>query len=277
MAINNIKIEEFRGFSKRLATLAREYGLGKPEDLANALYENKECRKIVKPRERKNKDGKIEKSPTKEKEAIKRAIQYHYEEEDAYKIQSTYMYAYSIIFNCSLDYLYGKTEVMSSNLEVADICKKTGLSEDSVKALIETTEANKGNESGFSLPAWWSELMSGDSFYMLPMAWLSYADRIVQLYDIDKKAKALKKTSEKKGIDSFLMNMQDMKADTLFKIRHEKEDSTMGAYHKMMSYVEGFLSQYAKEWAEKQHPEYDEMYYRNEMNKIEIIESALEE
>lgn len=274
MAVKKMKIDEFNGFGRRLMEVARDRGLGDPLSLAQAIHGNKKCREMVKLRKREDKDTD---SPYDEVDGIKRIIQKHLTDKyaDAYKVPSAYMYAYSIILDCSLDYLYGKTTVKSSNLEVADICKKTGLSEDTVKALMETTEADANNDSGFSLPAWWSDLMSGDSFYMIPMAWHSYADRIVQLYDIDKKVDTLKKTSEKEGIDSFLMNIQGMKADTLYKIRHEKEDSTMGAYQKMISCVEHFLNQYAEEWAAEQHPEYDEMYYRSEMNKLNIIESAL--
>ena len=54
-----------------------------------------------------------------------------------------------------------------------------------------------------------------------------------------------------------------------------KEDSILGAYHKMVSCVADLLNQYAEQWVKKQHPEYSELYYHGEINKRKIINEAL--
>ena len=55
-----------------------------------------------------------------------RNVQKHLNEKDPYKVPSTYIYAYSVVLDCSIDYLYGRTDVMSVDMDVKEICKKTG-------------------------------------------------------------------------------------------------------------------------------------------------------
>ena len=52
-----------------------------------------------------------------------------------------------------------------------------------------------------------------------------------------------------------------------------KEDSILGAHHKMLLCIECFLNQYADQWAERQHPDYGEMHYRSELNKRKILKA----
>lgn len=272
MAFYKVDIDEFKGFSRRLVILARENDIGAPELLARALYEHPECKNLIKPRERKNKEGKIVHSSINDIEAIKRIIQKHYNEENAYNIQSAYLYSYSILFKCSIDYLFETTEIRSSDLSVADICKKTGLSENTVVRLCEDYQINN-EEDSFSRAGWWSNLLSSDAYYSFPTAWGGYAQRIVQLYDIKKKADSIEKATDEVELDSIMRTFQEMKSDTLRRLCREKEDSTFGAYHKMLSGVENYLNQTADEWAKKQHPEYSDLYYRSEINKLELLES----
>ena len=148
---------------------------------------NKRCREIVKIRKHKEHTN-----PYEEVEAIRRNIQNHLTQDkyyEAWKVPSQYMYAYSIILDCSLDYLYGTSEIMSSDLEVADICQKTGLSEDAVNCLVENMpedDADPDEENVFSYTSWWSNLLCGDSYYAIPISWFSYASRIVEMNDITK-------------------------------------------------------------------------------------------
>ena len=145
------KAEKYNTFGKRLLTVADARQMGDTGTLANAIYSNKRCREIVKIREHKEYTN-----PFEEVEAIRRNIQNHLTQDkydEAWKVPSQYMYAYSVILVCSLDYLYGKSEIMSSDLEVADICQKTGLSEDAVNCLVENTRWRSGRRSGPHRPA----------------------------------------------------------------------------------------------------------------------------
>ena len=288
MSIHNINIDEFKGFSKRLAILARnpKYNYGKTEDLVEALYNNKECLEIIKPRERKNKDGKIVKSASKEKEAIKRAIQHHYEEADPCKIPSTYMYAYSILFDCSLDYLYGKTQTISTNLEVKDICTKTGLTEEATKALIESRNRNERLDDSLSYSEWWSILLQKDSFRDIPRNWYAYADLMTQIKSITKAPK--QKTSPdtllaqvkdaipisflKKYMteDELLEGITESLADEGDTIREcqEKEEAKQGAFFKLLSNIQNVLTDYAEEWSDEQYPDYEKRQLQSDLDSI---------
>lgn len=125
----------------------------------------------------------------------------------------------------------------------------------------------------FSLARWWSDLLSSEAYYSFPMAWRGYAQRIVQLYEIEKKADAIEKATGEVELDSIMRTCQEIKSDALRRLRREKEDSTLGAYQKMLSCVENYLNQTAQEWANKQDPEYSEIYYRSEINKLALMES----
>ena len=113
---------------------------------------------------------------------IMKNIQIHLNTEDAYEVNSRYMYAYSTIFDCSYDYLYGRSEIMTADLDVRDICNKTGLSEKAVVNLVERHQ-DEIESSGFSVIEWWSELLYDIPFTAIPMAFMAYASRLVELHD----------------------------------------------------------------------------------------------
>ena len=260
------KAEKYNTFGKRLLTVADARQMGDTGTLANAIYSNKRCREIVKIREHKEYTN-----PFEEVEAIRRNIQNHLTQDkydEAWKVPSQYMYAYSVILVCSLDYLYGKSEIMSSDLEVADICQKTGLSEDAVNCLVENMPEDDGDsdeENVFSYTSWWSDLLCGDSYYAIPMSWFSYASRIVEMNDIDKQIRGSERAEKEVEISdiytSLLLN-EDGNHKSLQIKKRNLEDSFLGAHHRMLSCIEHFLLDYAEEWAEKQHTDYEEKYYK---------------
>jgi len=261
------------GFGYRLMEVAELRGIGDTGSLANAIFSNKDCRKIVKIRVHKKYE-----TPFDEMESIRRNIQNHLSEKysDAYKVPSAYMYAYSIVLDCSLDYLYGRSEIKASNLEVRDICNKTGLSEGAVVNLMERHKEEIESD-GFSYNEWWSELLYDSAFMAIPMSWKEYASRLVELHDIDKKIEACEKAGKDAPMSDSIMIylMDDDNQKTLRSIRRDKADAILGAHHKMNLCVEDFLDRYAKQWAEEQHPEYSEIYYHSEINKRKIIDAAV--
>ncbi len=261
--------EEYSGFGKRLFMAATAKGFSETRDLAEAL--DAKCHDIVQIREKKRNA-----KPVDPLSKIIRNIQLHLNTEDAYEIPSQYLYSYSLLLDCSLDYLYGRSKIMSSDLTVADMCEKTGLSEAAIINLVENVK-NCSDPDSFSFSAWWSELLSNSNFMSIPSVWYDYASRIVQLYDIDKKISAKQRAVKSEELSDFIMKLiyEDEDQKTLKLIRREKEDSTLGAYNKMMMHVDNILNKYADEWALKQHPQYDEMYYRSEINKLQILNGQL--
>lgn len=263
-------LSEYEGFAYRLVMAANNKQIDDTKELAEKLYNDETCRGIIKMRKRKKE---VASNPV---DNVLRNVQKHLNEKDPYKVPSTYIYAYSVVLDCSIDYLYGRTDVMSVDIDVKEICKKTGLSEKAVKCLLEYKSDNDDSDI-FSITQWWSEFLCEDSFYSIPMVWHDYASRIVELYDLDKKVAAMQKADNEVVVDDHIMQLllEDDNHKTLRSIRREKEDSTLGAYHKMIQLIEHYFEQYAEEWAKNQHFDYEEMYYRSEINKRKIIKEQL--
>ena len=150
------------------------------------------------------------------------------------------------------------------------------MSEKAVANLVEIYQ-DEIKSDGFSFIKWWSELLYDVPFWAIPMAWLDYANRLVELHDLDKKIEACEKATKDMPMNDSIIKylMEDDNSKTLKSIRIDKVDSIFGAQHKMVSRVEDLLNQYAEEWAEKQHPEYGEIYYHSEINTRKIIDAAL--
>ncbi len=259
-------IDEFEGFANRLVNAAMAQGIKETVDLAEVLDNNDECQKLIKIRNKKKNKA------VNPLNNIVRNIQLHLNTKNAYEVPSKYIYAYSLVLDCSIDYLYGKTDVMSTNLEVRDICEKTGLSDMAVNNLV---THNRNNDEEMSLTKWWSDLLSENSFFLYPIEWREYANRLVEIADIKNKAEEFAKDNVDSETDDIYKILSGEKADTLKIILREKQDASFGAYLKMISSIEEDLKIRADDWAAKQRPDYDKMYYKSAINKIKIIESAL--
>ncbi|MBC2457036.1 hypothetical protein [Clostridium beijerinckii] len=270
MAFKKLKLEEFPKFGQKLMGLARENDIETPAEIAQSLYTR--CYELVKPGERKNKYGKIVKSEENDIKSIIKIVQVHLNEENAYNVQSKYMYAYSQLFECSIDYLYGITEVRSQHLDIRQICEKTGLSEKAVTNLIENHDNYPEN---FSVTEWWSQLLEDRAFYDIPIVWRTYSERVLERQDLQKRIDAINKALGEVELDSIIRILQEMRPDTLERFKREKEDTCYGSFGKMMQYIQNYLESRTASWVEKQHKDYDEMYYRSEINKLKIIEASL--
>lgn len=137
MAASNFS-EVGNKFGKRLSRLAEAAGLLSASQIAEELYKRDDCFKIIRPR------GRVDKIlPNKSKDvtAIARTVQRHlFTVEEKFHISSEYMYAYHVLFNVSLDYLYGVVEDPVPNVEVAAISEKTGLAVEAVENLMSDEE-----------------------------------------------------------------------------------------------------------------------------------------
>lgn len=194
------KMEDIRPdatFALRLFHLGGDMCLLGPAAIASALYENDECFKLVHP-----KDRSVRRAVNREKDiaTIARRVQDHFDVTNAYDVPGNYMMAYSILFDCSMDYLYGKVSEKCPNVEVLDISKKTGLSVEAVKHLMENETVclkeylqavNNYNlldwpekygtydpelddyffDTDVSVSKFWSELIESELFTQLPKNW----------------------------------------------------------------------------------------------------------
>lgn len=188
--LGNTSLEDLPSFGRKLMELAREKEIGTPTLLARALY--CDYKELVEPAQRKNKKGKIVKDEKHDIDAITRMIQTHFNEEYAYNIQSKYLLAYSKLFNCSLDYLYGTVSVRSTDPDMNTICNKTGLSEKVVEKLMRKSQiylegflyqhyeydflySDIDPEGKITATAFWNDLMESDLFLSLPEEWVQMA------------------------------------------------------------------------------------------------------
>ena len=264
MAIRND--DNLTPFGQKLLGLMSEKDCDTPKALAKKLLEAK----LVTVNTRgndvfKNKDNAVG--------SIEKKIRIHLHAKDATCLQGEFVNAYCKYFDCSADFLFGFTDIRTPDVQIRKICEITGLSEESVNCLQENKHVNN-DDNVFSYTSWWSELLNGYSFYAIPMSWLDYASRIVEILDIDKHIEAAEKASSEVELDLITkLLLDDDNHKSLRIIRREKEDSILGAHHKMLSCIEHFLNQYADQWAEQQHPNYGEMYYRSELNKRKILKA----
>ncbi|MBQ9030720.1 MAG: hypothetical protein IJ106_04615 [Parasporobacterium sp.] len=201
MAIKNledIRVEAI--FGRKLFQLGAGIDIKGPAAVAEALYDNDDCYKLVRPRGR---SAKYKVNKDKDTDAIARTVQRHFDSEAATEIPGNYMLAYSILFDCSMDYLYGKIEDKCPNVEVLNISNKTGLSVKAVKRLMSSEEIciedflqtvyNYGLlddpkcgtydpelddfflETYAPISTFWSELIESDLFTQLPESWYRMA------------------------------------------------------------------------------------------------------
>ena len=187
-------------FGKKLLELGKNISCLGPASIAKALYMNDKCFKLLNPGKR---NVKYEVNRDKDISTIARRVQEHFTYENAYDVPGNYMMAYSVLFDCSMDYLYGKVDEPCPNVQVLDISEKTGLSVEAVKRLMSNEEIcmedylqainNYGLWDGSdmgeydpelddyfvntyaSVTKFWSDLIESEMFMLLPENWYRMA------------------------------------------------------------------------------------------------------
>lgn len=188
-------IDTMEGFQKTIRVLTRERfnkatnsneDTPGPREIATVLYDD--YFEYVMPR------GTTEKhSDTREKtiNSITRRVQDHFNYIEPYKVRSDYMYAYSLLFNCSLDYLYGKTTMITPDVETQKICEVTGLSPDALENIMCKKDINIKNpdsnlpdyifieeQKKYSFIEFWNKLLSEEIYFDLPTLFYSLCESV---------------------------------------------------------------------------------------------------
>ena len=251
--------------------LCRERNLYEPAAVACALY--KDYYEIVQPGTRNNKHGVSVKSPENDIKALTRAVQKHFNIVEAYKVQSHFMYAYSQLFDCSLDYLYGRTDIMSCDMEIRDICAKLHIDE---KAVINLIEGYDPDPEVFSTTRCWSEVLSDEVFGTIPYEWLHYSMEVLEFEDLAKKIEAIKK-AEQSAQDSTYRTMMEVRRIALEKMQPGKSSNCEGAFRILSQTLSKYIDSKTEVWVDSRHTDIADNYYDNEMKKIEILEAALKD
>ncbi len=197
MSLSNSKrLRNERVFSNLLKNVAKKHGLKNAAQIAAALYDNNDCYKVIKPRGR---TAKYQTNRIKDIGAISRAVQRHLDCSDSCSVPGNYMFAYHILFDCSLDYLYGVINDPYPNAEVKDISDKTGLSATVIEKMMERNEVSldeflsAADHYGFfdsfgidsedevyletnpSITQFWNSILESDCFTSIPENWYRMA------------------------------------------------------------------------------------------------------
>lgn len=125
---------------------------------------------------------------TKNIAAITKHIERDMLKENPWEVSSNYMYAYSLVFHVSMDFLYGKTDIFSDNYDVRNICEKTGLSEKAVENLLSDEEvyicdfafddfvyAIKEDSEYEKVIHFWDKLLASDLYTKFPESYYRMA------------------------------------------------------------------------------------------------------
>jgi hypothetical protein len=186
MSYESYKPEELSGFGKRLRELASNKAIvsdAAASTIATALRDNDRCFQLVKPHERKSPKLEAiladpEKTPLQKARirreydilAIAGQVKAHYKTVDAFKVSSEYIYAYHILFGCSIDFLYGLTDVINPDLDIRVICEKTGLCEKAVINLM--NDRIDADDQAINRIFCWSSILESSLYKELPLDWI---------------------------------------------------------------------------------------------------------
>lgn len=159
MALKND--EYISEFGKKIISLMTEKGCDSPKILATKLYDaglvTVKSQGKDKYKRRDNAIGSIEKK-----------IRVHIHSDGAYCLQGEFVLAYCKFFECSADYLFGFTDIKSPDIDVQNICEKTGLSEKSVLNLMGQVDKNTKDYRN----SVWSMLLESPLYFKIPDEWL---------------------------------------------------------------------------------------------------------
>ncbi len=176
MSLKNEK--DLSDFGRKLLLLMDKKKCESPKELATALYE----KKLVTV---KSHSSDIYKARINAIGSIEKKIRAHIRAKDARCLQGEYVHAYCQFFCCSADFLFGYTEIESSNIDIRQICEKTGLSERAVKNLVEPTEYNVNACRGA-----WSAILESQLYTKVPEEWLMASNQAILVAQNEAQRKA---------------------------------------------------------------------------------------
>ena len=195
MAIKKIEdIPKEYTFGRLLFKLGEIHGVIGPAQISSALYKNIDCFKTIQPGGHRfiNKAYR-----TQDIQTISKAVQRSFKCKSACEGPGQYLLAYHILFDCSLDYLYGIIEEPCPNAEIKDISEKTGLSFTAIEKLMSQEEIYTDDyltaayqydlffrpdsededypETNRSVTMFWDRILQSDSFKSIPQNWYRMA------------------------------------------------------------------------------------------------------
>ena len=268
MAFKSLNHDNEKIFYNRLWKLMEERKLSTARELAQALYV----------------DGIIPVDSASEDEisiigSMTRRIQEHLNLEDTDKLQGRYVKAYCDFFGCSADYLFGLSSIKSGNTDVIRFCEATGLSEKSVKRLIEDLPEDIKSD----LVWFWSNVLESNLFYGVPFEFHQMCYELGQYRIAQDKIKTINIATRKMdNSDTFVETWRTMMESDYIKEAQPHE----GAYHMHLNEILVNVTAYLENWVDEYVPThkkeilqyfYDNLNKRHQKSREEFLKSMKSE
>ena len=172
--------------------------------------------------------------------SIVKKVRQHLNENSKRMVQGEFLNAYAELFGCSVDYLLGRTDILSPDIDVQQICLKTGLSEKAVVKLMDE-----------SMPQWlwhdvWSILIESDLYESLPGDWFSFCGSL--MYEAGKSG-SIEARSDPKALEGLSEEERLKEEEYTRKLENDKhtyQAAAYGALYKMTRDISLILENEAK-------------------------------
>ena len=252
MAFKSMNHDDEKIFYNRLWKLMEERNLSTARELAQALY----AEEIVPVDSASEDEISIIGSMT-------RRIQEHLNLEGTDKLQGRYVKAYCDFFGCSADYLFGLSSIKSENPDVIRFCEATGLSEKSVRRLIEDLpEDIKRDLVGF-----WSNVLESNLFYEVPLEFHQMCYELGQYRIAQDQVKAINLAAKKMdNSDTFVDTWRAMMESNYLKEAQPHE----GSYHMHLNELLVNVTACLENWVDEYVPTHKkelQQYFDDDLNK----------
>ena len=172
--------------------------------------------------------------------SIIKKIREHLKDDSTRTVQADFLCAYAELFHCSVDYLLGRTDVMSPDIDVQQICQKTGLSEKAVIRLLDD-----------SSPQWlwneiWSVLIESELYESLPYDWLSFGNSLISEAHAQGRIDARNDPNMLEGMDEDEKEKHESETSELIDQKITNHAAAYGALYKMTRDISKVLEDEAK-------------------------------
>lgn len=252
MAFKSINHDDEKIFYNRLWKLMEERNLSTARELAQALY----AEEIVPVDSASEDEISIIGSMT-------RRIQEHLNLEGTDKLQGRYVKAYCDFFGCSADYLFGLSSIKSENPDVIRFCESTGLSEKSVRRLIEDLPENIKRD----LVGFWSNVLESNLFYEVPLEFHQMCYELGQYRIAQDQIKAINMAAKKMdNSDTFVDTWRAMMESNYLKEAQPHE----GSYHMHLNELLVNVTACLENWVDEYVPTHKkeiQQYFYSDLNK----------
>lgn len=246
--MDNLEDLDEQQFKNRLRILMALKKLSTARDLAKAMYDNGNITVEVGEYD----DGSIAIS------SMARRIQEHLNWDNADRLQGRYVVAYCDYFKCSADYLFGRTTLKSDNPNVIEFCESTGLSEKSVKRLIEDMPKDIKRE----MTEFWSNVLESNIFYNLPLEYHQMCYELGQYQTALKKISNIDKASQTiNDSTSFAETWRTMMTDNYLKEAEPHKGSYFMHLNEILDNVKVYLDIWSDEYTTKRRRDIDAEFF----------------